>query len=639
MLSFNNLTLRRGPRALVENLSATIFAGQRVGLVGRNGTGKSSLFALILGEIAPDKGECSLPRNLEIATVAQEAKVSTQSALDYVLDGDAELRRIEVDLERAEHDHDAHRISDLHERLNAIGGYAARSRAGRLLHGLAFSAEEQNQSVANFSGGWRMRLNLAKALMCRSQLLLLDEPTNHLDLDAVFWLQEWLTAYEGTLLVISHDREFLDAVTTHTMHLSQGTGTFYTGNYSAFERLRAERTAQQSAQRDQQQRQIAHLQSFVDRFKASAAKARMAQSRVKMIERIQLTTVAAAENEFNFNFHKPDRLPSPLLRLYDTAVGYGARTVISGIKASIEPGDRIGLLGPNGAGKSTFVKLLAGELQAQSGDATRHPDLKVGYFAQHQLEQLDANGSPLDHFRKLEPNKGEQELRKILGTFNFTGDRVFEPVGPFSGGEKARLALSMVVHLKPNLLLLDEPTNHLDLDMRQALEMALQEFEGALILVSHDRHLVGSVCDVLWRVSDGSVGEFDGDLDDYARWLSQREREYNRSLERGGGKSAKSTPDTGIGADARAQKKLGADQKAREKPLRQALKTTEANLQKLQSRLQEIETTMQSPTMFDAGKRIELALLLQDQAKVKDELGRAEEAWLEAAAALEAITP
>ncbi len=638
MLSFNSLTLRRGPRALVENLSATIFAGQRVGLVGRNGTGKSSLFALILGEIAPDKGECSLPRNIQIATVAQEARVSTQSALDYVLDGDVELRRVEAELEIAEHAHDAHAISDLHERLNAIDGYAARSRAGRLLHGLAFSSEEQNQSVANFSGGWRMRLNLAKALMCRSQLLLLDEPTNHLDLDAVFWLQEWLTAYEGTLVVISHDREFLDAVTTHTLHLAQGTGTFYTGNYSAFERLRAERTAQQSAQRDQQQRQIAHLQSFVDRFKASAAKARMAQSRVKMIERIQLTTVAAADSEFNFSFHKPDRLPSPLLRLYETAVGYGERTVIANIKASIEPGDRIGLLGPNGAGKSTFVKLLSGELQPQHGEATRHPDLKVGYFAQHQLEQLDVNGTPMDHFRKLEPNKGEQELRKILGTFNFTGDKVFEPVGPFSGGEKARLALAMVVHLKPNLLLLDEPTNHLDLDMRAALEMALQEFEGALVLVSHDRHLVGSVCDVLWRVSDGSVGEFDGDLDDYARWLSQREREYNRNLEKGGAKrGAANAGSDGASNDAKGQKKQSADQKAREKPLRQSLKNAEARLQKAQTRMTEIDALLQSPTMFDAGKRIELAMLTQEQAKLKGELGEAEEAWLEAASALEAI--
>ena len=630
MLSFTNLTLRRGPRALLENFSATIYAGQKVGLVGRNGTGKSSLFALILGEIAADKGDCSLPRGLAIATVAQEAKVSTQSALDYVLDGDVELRQIEAALVIAEDRHDAHRISDLHERLNAIGGYAARARAGRLLHGLAFSADEQNQSVANFSGGWRMRLNLAKALMCRSDLLLLDEPTNHLDLDAVFWLQEWLLAYAGTLLVISHDREFLDVVTTHTLHLAQGSASFYTGNYSAFEKLRAERMAQQNSQRDQQQRQIAHLQSFVDRFKASAAKARMAQSRVKMIERIQLVAIADADAEFNFGFHQPDRLPSPMLRLYDTAVGYGEYRVLQHIKASIEPGDRIGLLGPNGAGKSTFIKLLAGELLPQTGEATRHPDLRVGYFAQHQLDQLDARASAMDHFRKLEPNKGEQELRKILGTFNFTGERVFEPVGPFSGGEKARLALALVVHQRPNLLLLDEPTNHLDLDMRQALEFALQDFAGALILVSHDRHLVGSVCDVLWRVADGGVAEFDGDLDDYARWLSQREREYARSLTAvTGSVRAKNAATDGARGNAKQQR-------AREKPLRQAVKSAEARMQKLQARLSEIEAALHAPDVYDAGKRIELTLFTREQALLKIELVEAEEAWLAAAGELEA---
>jgi ATPase subunit of ABC transporter with duplicated ATPase domains len=434
-----------------------------------------------------------------------------QPALDYVLDGDAELRAVEAALREAEITHDAHEIAHGHERLHAIGGYAAAARAARMLDGLGFKPDQIDNPVASFSGGWRMRLNLARVLMTRADLMLLDEPTNHLDIDAVVWLQNWLLAYEGTLLVISHDREFLDAICTHTLHLAESKATLYTGNYSQFERLRAERMAQQAAVSASQQRTIAHLQSFVDRFKASAAKARLAQSRVKMIERIKLVAPVVADSEFSFDFPAPDKLPSPLIRLHDAAVGYGQRTVLSGIKLSLEPGQRIGLVGPNGEGKSTLVKLLAGELDVRAGEMTRHPDLRVGYFAQHQLEQLNPDASPLEHFKELDPKKGEQELRSVLGGFNFVGDRVFEKVAPFSGGEKARLALAMVVYRRPNLLLLDEPTNHLDLDMRQALEIALSDFDGAVVLVSHDRHLVGATCDQLIRVCDGSVGEFDGD--------------------------------------------------------------------------------------------------------------------------------
>jgi len=624
MLSFSNLRLRRGPRVLIDGLSATIHRGQRVGFVGRNGTGKSSLFALILGEIQPDQGDVSLPKSLTIATVAQEMPHTEQPAIEYVLDGDAELRAVEAALREAEITHDAHEIAHGHERLHAIGGYAAAARAARMLDGLGFKPDQIDNPVASFSGGWRMRLNLARVLMTRADLMLLDEPTNHLDIDAVVWLQNWLLAYEGTLLVISHDREFLDAVCTHTLHLAESKATLYTGNYSQFERLRAERMAQQAAVSASQQRTIAHLQSFVDRFKASAAKARLAQSRVKMIERIKLVAPVVADSEFSFDFPAPDKLPSPLIRLHDAAVGYGERTVLSGIKLSLEPGQRIGLVGPNGEGKSTLVKLLAGELEIRAGEMTRHPDLRVGYFAQHQLEQLNPDASPLEHFKELDPKKGEQELRSVLGGFNFVGDRVFEKVAPFSGGEKARLALAMVVYRRPNLLLLDEPTNHLDLDMRQALEIALSDFDGAVVLVSHDRHLVGATCDQLIRVCDGTVGEFDGDLDVYAKWLSSRgsamRQDAGPSKPTGGERSARNND--------KAQKK-------QERALRDALKAAEAEMERLQRDLQQVDREVAAPGFFSQDKFKVLATT-QRQSETRRKLDEAEAAWLAAAEASEA---
>ncbi|MBK7044815.1 MAG: ATP-binding cassette domain-containing protein [Rhodanobacteraceae bacterium] len=626
MLSFSNLRLRRGPRVLIDGLSATIHRGQRVGFVGRNGTGKSSLFALIQGEISPDQGDVSLPRNLLIASVAQEMPHTSAPAIEYVLDGDAELRAVEADLREAEILHDANRIGHGHERLHAIGGYAASARAARMLDGLGFKPDTINNPVDSFSGGWRMRLNLARVLMTRADLLLLDEPTNHLDIDAVVWLQNWLLAYEGTLLLISHDREFLDAVCTHTLHLAESRATLYTGNYSQFERLRADRLAQQAAVSAAQQRTIAHLQSFVDRFKASAAKARQAQSRVKMIERIKLVAPVMADSEFSFDFPQPDRLPSPLIRLHDAAVGYGERTVLSNIKLSLEPGQRIGLVGPNGEGKSTLVKLLAGELDIRDGEMTRHPDLRVGYFAQHQLEQLNPDASPLEHFRELDPKKGEQELRSVLGGFNFVGDRVFEKVAPFSGGEKARLALAMVVYRKPNLLLLDEPTNHLDLDMRQALELALQDFNGAVVLVSHDRHLVGATCDQLIRVCDGAVGEFDGDLDDYARWLSTRGNAPRN--DGGAGKSA--SADKSPRQNDKAQKK-------QERALREALKKAEVELEQMQKAMQLADAEVAAPGFFNQDKFKVLAAT-QRQTEARRKLDEAEARWLAAAEAVEALS-
>jgi ATP-binding cassette subfamily F protein 3 len=625
MLSFSNLRLRRGPRVLIDGLSATIHRGQRVGFVGRNGTGKSSLFAMILGELQPDQGDVSMPKNLSIATVAQEMPHTDQPAIEYVLDGDAELRAVEAALVEAEIVHDADAIAHGHERLHAIGGYAAAARAARMLDGLGFKPDQISDPVDSFSGGWRMRLNLARVLMTRADLMLLDEPTNHLDIDAVVWLQNWLLAYEGTLLVISHDREFLDAICTHTLHLAELKATLYTGNYSQFERLRAERMAQQAAISAAQQRTIAHLQSFVDRFKASAAKARLAQSRVKMIERIKLVAPVVADSEFSFDFPAPDKLPSPLIRLHDAAVGYGERTVLSGVKLSLEPGQRIGLVGPNGEGKSTLVKLLAGELEIRAGEMTRHPDLRVGYFAQHQLEQLNPDASPLEHFRELDPKKGEQELRGVLGGFNFVGDRVFEKVGPFSGGEKARLALAMVVYRRPNLLLLDEPTNHLDLDMRQALEIALSDFDGAVVLVSHDRHLVASTCDQLIRVCDGRVGEFDGDLDAYAKWLSSRGNAPR--MDAGGAKGASAS---------RSPRQNDKAAKKQERALRDALKQAEAEMEQLQKAMQQADAEVAAPGFFQQDKFKVLAAT-QRQAEARRKLDEAEARWLAAAEAVEAL--
>ncbi|MBW7931654.1 MAG: ATP-binding cassette domain-containing protein [Gammaproteobacteria bacterium] len=627
MLSFADVTLSRGSRTLLSGVHFAAYAGWRLGIVGRNGSGKTSLFGLVTGDIAPDAGSVSLSRSLRLASVAQETPPSPRSTLDYALDGDHELRAIEAELAAAEAAHDAGGIARLHERLYAIDGYAARARAARLLHGLGFEGPDQARAVAEFSGGWRMRLNLARALLCRSDLLLLDEPTNHLDLDAVLWLQSWLKSYTGTLLVISHDRDFLDAVATHTLHLAEGTATLYTGNYSQFERLRAERMAQQGALRVRQQRQVAHLQSFVDRFKAKASKARQAQARVKMIERIQLAAPAHADAEFDFTIPAPERLPEPLLVLDHAAAGYGGRSVLSGLCLSLAPGDRLGILGPNGAGKSTLTRLLAGVLEPQAGSVVRSPWLKVGYFAQHQLEQLDAAASRLEHLRRLAPGLGEKACREYLAAYHFRGERVFEPVGPFSGGEKARLALALIVHGRPNLLLLDEPTNHLDLDLRHALEIALQDYAGALVLVSHDRHLLESSCDSLWRVAGGSAQPFDGDLDDYARWLTQREREDEAEIPAAA---------DGMRLSAKEQRRVAAEQRKRQKGLRDAVEEAEAGIRRLNARLADIEQALADPATYQAQDGSRVAELGREQKALRQQLEAAEEAWLQASMALDA---
>ncbi|MDH5358809.1 MAG: ATP-binding cassette domain-containing protein, partial [Gammaproteobacteria bacterium] len=524
MIKLNQLSVRRGVRVLFESANLTIHPGHKVGLTGANGTGKSSLFALFLGRLHADSGSVSIPDSWVISHVAQETPAVDTPAIDYVLQGDDEYTQLQQQLSKAEDEHDGHLQSELHDKLAAIDGYTARSRAGRLMHGLGFSGQQETLPVQSFSGGWRMRLNLAQALMCRSDLLLLDEPTNHLDLEAVYWLEEWLRNYLGTLVLISHDRDFLDRVVTQVVHIEQQRMKSYSGNYSDFELARAEHLANQQAAHQKQQREIAHIRSFVTRFKAKATKARQAQSRVKALERMELIAPAHVDSPFHFSFFPPLRLTAPLLTLDKVAVGYNEKSLISDVKLSLAPGDRIGLLGPNGAGKSTLIKLIAGVLPPLQGKRKEAKDICIAYFAQHQLEQLTVEESPLQHLQRLDRQASESDLRNFIGGFGFHGDDALSPVGPFSGGEKARLVLALLVYQKPAVLLLDEPTNHLDLEMRLALTLALQDFEGALVVVSHDRHLLRTVADDLWLVSEGKATVFDGDLDDYRQWLMTKDK-------------------------------------------------------------------------------------------------------------------
>lgn len=624
MLNFTRLTLQRGRQMLLENVNLIIHQGQRVGITGANGAGKSSLFALMRGELHPEAGDYTAPNGLVIAHVAQETPALDMTAIDYVLQGDQELCSVQAQLAEAEQHDDHHRQANLHARLEAIGGYTARSRAAKLLDGLGFKPAEIDRPVQSFSGGWRMRLNLAQALMCRSDLLLLDEPTNHLDLEAVLWLQDWLRAYPGTLLLISHDRDFLDDVTTHIAHLEQRTITLYSGNYSAFEVQRAARLAQQAAAYEQQQREVAHMQSFVDRFKAQATKARQAQSRIKALERMELIAPAHVDSPFHFSFLAPEKLPNPLLTLDKASAGYHHNPIVSGVKLSLHPGDRIGLLGPNGAGKSTLIKVLAGAMAPLTGERLGAKDLRVGYFAQHQLEQLDPTESPLKHFSILDPKASEQSLRDFLGGFDFRGDRVTEAVAPFSGGEKARLALALLIYQRPNLLLLDEPTNHLDLEMRTALTIALQEFDGALVVVSHDRHLLRSTCDKFIVVNNGSAEDFDGDLEDYHRWLA--ERHAAASIDTG-----EPEEDKAHSATARKQKRQqDAEQRKRLQPLRQRIQKLEAEMDKLSKELATIEQQLADPALYEESARGRLKEVLAKQAAATTKQQSTEEDWLAA---------
>ena len=529
MLRLTNLTLARGAKRLLEGASLTVHPGHKAGLIGPNGCGKSSLFALIRGELLPDTGDVALPAAWTIAHVAQETPSVDLPAIDFVQNGDRELRDVERAMAAAEaaHDADPHEsgeaLAELHHRFDAIGGYAARARAATLLAGLGFADARQTDPVASFSGGWRMRLNLAQALMCRSDLLLLDEPTNHLDLDAVLWLEDWLSRYPGTLLLITHDRDFLDAVVGTIVHVDGQKLKSYGGNYSQFERERALQLSLQQASYAKQQRQIAHLTAFVERFRAKATKAKQAQSRVKALERMERIAAAHVDSPFDFRFPSTPIAARQLVRLESVTLGYGdpqrEPPILAGVSWSILAGERIGLLGPNGAGKSTLLKAVAGTLAPRSGERLTAQALKIGYFAQHQVEQLRTDESPLWHLAQIEPAAREQEMRDFLGGFDFRGDMASAPVGRFSGGEKARLTLALLVRQKPNLLILDEPTNHLDIEMREALAEALQDYDGALVVVAHDRHLLRATTDELWLVADGRVAPFDGDLDDYRDWV------------------------------------------------------------------------------------------------------------------------
>lgn len=522
MIQLKNLTLLRGGAPLFREANISLQPQWRVGLIGHNGTGKSSLFSALLGDLAPDTGDLLLPAHWRIAHLAQEVTALEQSALDYVLDGDPHLRQLEAQIASANEDTDPIALANWHESYAQAEGYSAKAKAQSLLAGLGFSGEQQSQAVKAFSGGWRMRLNLAKTLYQPSDLLLLDEPTNHLDLETVLWLQDWLKAYQGTLILISHDRDVLDTVCTHSLHLHQQTLTLYTGNYSSFERQRAERLILQQATNAKLALQKAHLEDFVRRFRAQATKAKQAQSRLKMLERLPDIQIAHADSPFHFSIPCYEKMSSPLVGLQNAVIGHGDKTILSKVNLELLPGSRIGLLGPNGAGKSSLIKSLIGELRLLSGKRVTGEHLRLGYFAQHQLEALDTSASPLLMLQRLSPTIKEQVMRDFLGGFGFIGDEALAICEDFSGGEKARLALALLAWQKPNVLLLDEPTNHLDIDMRSALTLALQAFEGAVLIVSHDRHLLMSSVDDYVLVADGQVRTFDGDLDDYALWMKSR---------------------------------------------------------------------------------------------------------------------
>jgi len=617
VILLRNLTLARAGRPLLEGVNLSLHAGQKAGLTGANGCGKSSLFALLTGALHQEAGDLELPPNWVIAHVGQETPALPDAAIEFVLDGDAELRRIEADLRVAEDRHDGEAIAHLHMDYGHIDGYGARARAAALLHGLGFGDEEFGKPVAAFSGGWRVRLNLAQALMCRSDLLLLDEPTNHLDLDAVIWLEKWLCAYRGTLLMISHDRDFLDAVVGHVAHIEGRRLKLYTGNYSAFERARAEQLALQQAMYVKQQREIAHLKNYIDRFRAKATKARQAQSRIKALARMEEVTAAHVDTPFAFRFFEPAGSPDPLLMLEDASAGYGDAAVLRGLTLTLRPGERLGLLGRNGAGKSTLIRLLAGAAPPLAGVRREGKGLKIGYFAQHQLEQLRPDESPLWHMVKLDPRTREQDFRNYLGGFNFHGDMATAKVGPFSGGEKSRLALALLIWQKPNLLLLDEPTNHLDLDMRHALTLALSEYEGAVVLVSHDRHLLRTVCDGFQLVAHGGLSPFDGDLDDYRKWLDQPNDEK---------------PEKAIVWPQKTAKPAG---KTQGKTLEKKIEQLEKNMARLTAEKQQLDARLADPALYQAAAKTELRACQQRQARIADELAKTEAAWLETQEKLE----
>jgi ATP-binding cassette subfamily F protein 3 len=635
MIQLQNTSVQRGTKFLLDGADLTIYPGQKVGLIGANGTGKSTLFQLLLGKLHSDTGTLDIPKQWRVAHMAQEVGHTSRSALDYVLDGDSELRRLEQEIATALQDpeHNGEQLAHLYSDMENIHAYTAPSRAQQLLNGLGFAPGDDKRPVSDFSGGWRIRLNLAQALMCPSDLLLLDEPTNHLDLDATLWLEEWLKRYPGTLIIISHDRDFLDNIVDRIVNIEKQKLDNYSGNYSAFERQRAEKLAQQQASFEKQQERIAHVENYIRRFRAQATKARQAQSRIKELERMEKIAPAHIDSPFTFTFKCNDKMSVPLVHIARADIGYGTKVVLNKVELSIRAETRVGLLGPNGAGKSSLVKTLAGSLPLLAGDRTNGEHFKLGYFAQHQLEALDINASAALHIQRLAPQAREQEIRDFLGSFDFHGDRAFEPITHFSGGEKARLALAIIAWEKPNVLLLDEPTNHLDLEMRHALTMALQEFEGAVIVVSHDRHLLRNTVNEFLLVADGSVSEFDGDLEDYYKWMQQQK---NTAATTEKETAAASESDNKV--DKKAQRQQSAAQRAQLKPLTNKLKNLESQLEKLQKRLAEIETLLGDSSIYEDKNKTKLQELLAEQGKLQAQLEETEENWLMVSEELEAAS-
>ncbi|MFT4728857.1 MAG: ATP-binding cassette subfamily F protein 3 [Granulosicoccus sp.] len=639
MLSFNEIACRRDGKVLFADLTCVIHAGQKVGLTGANGCGKSSMFAMIQGTLEPDNGSISLQQQVGITHVAQETAASTRSALDYVVDGDQKLRAVQAGIDKCG-ENDGERLANLLADLDQADGYTVQSRAGALLNGLGFSTLQHSWPVSQFSGGWRMRLDLGQALMSPNELLLLDEPTNHLDLDAVLWLESWLRQRDGTLVLISHDREFLDAVTNTTLHIENETATLVTGNYTAFERWRAARLGNQQAAHEKAQARRKELQSFVDRFRAKATKARQAQSRLKMLERMGETQAVRIESPFKFGFKTPEATPSPLVVLQGCDLGYDKITVLNNVKMSVQSGDRIGLLGVNGAGKSTLVKALVGDLVPQKGTRIPAQRLKIGYFAQHQVDQLRDDHSPLQALQSYDPSLSEGEARTFLGTFGFQGDQALQSAETLSGGERARLALSLIVHSRPNLLLLDEPTNHLDITMRQALADALVSFEGALLVISHDRTMLRSVVDSLWLVAEGSLQPFEDDLDGYARWLATRRQELADSKDVvSSGQSG--DPDNAAivpQIDRRQQKRENAERRARLAPLTKRVIQDEKALVKAEGALAQIREQLGAEGIYEENKKQALTELLNKEVGARKNVEMIEERLLESMEALEQAT-
>ncbi|BAN22924.1 ATP-binding cassette domain-containing protein [Caballeronia insecticola] len=644
MIRFNQFSLSRGTKPLFEATSFTLNPGEKAGLVGANGAGKSTLFSVLRGELHADGGDFSMPPSWRIAHVAQETPAVDRSALDYTLDGDTHLRAIEARIAAASAAHDGAAEGEAHAAFADADGYTAPARAETLLLGLGFTLEQTREPVSSFSGGWRMRLNLAQALMCPSDLLLLDEPTNHLDLDAIVWLEDWLGRYPGTLVVISHDREFLDSVCNVTLHLENRQVKRYGGNYSQFEVLRAQQLALQQSAYEKQQKTVQHLQSFIDRFKAKATKAKQAQSRVKALERMELIAPAHASSPFTFEFREPDAAPNPMMVMEDVRCGYhndegGEIPIVEGVALSIQNGQRIGLLGANGQGKSTLIKTLAQTLEPLSGSVRQGKGLQIGYFAQHQLETLRPDDSPLQHLGRLAPDTREQELRDFLGSFNFSGDMATAKIAPFSGGEKARLALALIIWQKPNLLLLDEPTNHLDLETRHALTMALAQFEGTLILVSHDRHLLRATTDTFMLVAKHRLSPFDGDLDDYRDWLLQHAAETRAAAKEASTAASGEAQDSGV--NRREQRRQEAQERQKlahlKRPLQSRIAKIEKEMEKLNAEKTQLDTFVADPASYEAAMKQKLTETIRRQGEVNTRLETLEMEWLEAHEELEQI--